>query len=216
MCCVRTQQLRSRAIAEIVGRQIGKQRHADVRWTGARRDHQVRILLDVVRWQPIVFRRNELFEVPPRLARKLFEKLLLILGEPQRRLAELADSATRRPAAKQSTRRSRAPHRAVPRDGRTRVTTRRRGGQRGSESHRAERVRQASVAASFRIAGRLPFEQPPLGPSDAHQRAHNRIAADVCLVRQKDERQQALWASGRPKDCSVARKCMRSGKSTGL
>ena len=26
----------------------------------------------------------------------------------------------------------------------------------------------------------------------------------------------ALWASGRPNDCRVTRKCMPSGKSTGL
>ena len=98
--CVRVSKLCRGAIAEIVGRQIGQQRHADVRRTGARRDDQVGILLDVVRRQPVVFGRDELLEVPPRLPRQLFEKLLLILGEPQRRLGEAAGSATRRPAAK--------------------------------------------------------------------------------------------------------------------
>ena len=41
------------------------------------------LLLNVVRRQPIVFRRDELFEVAPRLARQLFQEVMLSLGELQ-------------------------------------------------------------------------------------------------------------------------------------
>ena len=81
------EKLRGRAVTEIVGRQIGEQRHADVRRTGARRDHQIRILLDVVRRQPMVFRRDELLEIPPRLSRQFFEKAMLMLRQSRRGLA---------------------------------------------------------------------------------------------------------------------------------
>ena len=55
---------------EVVRSQRGEQAHADVRRRRAVRDRR-RLLLDIVRRQPVVLRTCERLEVAPRLARDL-------------------------------------------------------------------------------------------------------------------------------------------------
>ncbi|MNB96792.1 hypothetical protein D3C81_405540 [compost metagenome] len=57
-------------IAEIPRRQIGQQGQADVGWRGAPRHHQRRMLLDVVRWQPMILLAHPGLEEGPGTPRQ--------------------------------------------------------------------------------------------------------------------------------------------------
>ena len=58
-----------RNIAKIVGGQIGKQCQPHVGWRGAVRNHIKRLLLIIVRRQPMIFWTDEGFEKRPGLSR---------------------------------------------------------------------------------------------------------------------------------------------------
>ena len=70
-------------VAEVVRGQIREQRQSHVGRRGAMRDRGDRMLLIVVRRQPVVFRADEGFEERPGLARNLPEKKDLIGRQPR-------------------------------------------------------------------------------------------------------------------------------------
>ena len=194
------QQLSDGTIAEIPGCQIGQDRHADVGRTRSRRDDQIRIQLDVVRRQPVIFRRDTLLKITPCPSRQHAKKVILVFGEPQRTL----DTRLAEPPGNQRSRRPEEDHgscdeqhltSAHGKQGECHRCQARRG------PHRPECAGHAGVTASLRITCCPPFQQPALCPSHADPRPHHCVDGDAGLVRQVDEHEHSAgqWLAQRSK-----------------
>ena len=78
--CVRRAQneLSGRKIPKVMRRQVGEQRQPHIGRRRATRDRDRRLLLHVVRWQPVVVRTHIHFEIRPRAACKLAQEMHLL------------------------------------------------------------------------------------------------------------------------------------------
>ncbi len=89
-------------VAEVIGRKVGEQRHSDVGWRSALRGALDRVLLMIVRRQPILIGSDESIEEAPRPARECTQE--------QRFVAfELGDGLFRRPVQPLNEQRQRQP-----------------------------------------------------------------------------------------------------------
>ena len=82
--CIRRalDELSGRNVAEVVRGQIREQRKPHVGRGRAMRNHGNRMLLIVIRWQPVIFRTDEGLEERPGLARNLLQKNDLVGRQP--------------------------------------------------------------------------------------------------------------------------------------
>ena len=97
------EQSRRGNIAQIVGGQVGQQAHADIRRAGAVSDHPMRMLLQVVRGQPVMFRADHRVKVVPGLPGPAAEIAHLPLRQPNWPARAAAAKSTMPPMAPPTT-----------------------------------------------------------------------------------------------------------------
>ncbi|MNV22380.1 hypothetical protein D3C71_1133500 [compost metagenome] len=185
-------------IAEVVGRQIGQQRQADIGGRRAPCHYQRWMLTDVVRWQPVILGAHIGFKERPGATRQPAQKYQLGCGQvgiARRRRASQPRHDRRRGQPQQKKRR-RYPQRC-------RLHAR----QQCSDHDRRQCCRphavqlglHAGAQAALHFAGRVPLQQVPAREQQPPQRARDRGQAEERLVRQArqiDRRAQQLAQGG--------------------
>ena len=181
--------------AKIVGGHGGQQIEPEVRRRRAVRHHRVRLFLEVVGRQGVVFGADERREEPPGPAGDQPEGSRIPGRErrrPRRRRRHADPSSHRgRPRPEhEHGQRGRPGLGSPPRDSGCRG-----GGERDPTAHSPVETEEVKAEAGLRLRRRHPLQQPAMRHVHTDERPHDRIAHQPRLVRQHRDRERRLRRS---------------------
>ena len=170
-------------VSEVQRGEVGQQRQSDIGGRSASRHHQGRVLLDIVRRQPVVLGADPGLEEGPGATRQPAQ-------EGELRTRELSELLPRRPAHPGHQRRRCEPQRQD-----RRGNPQRHGiepdqqcgdseGERRREPHAAQLRAEAAAQAALHFAGRIPLQQVAAAHRHAPQRAGDGAQAEGRFVGQ--------------------------------
>ncbi len=181
---------------QIVRRERREQGHPDIRRRRTVGHHAGRLLLDVVRREPVHGVVHRRLEILPGGPRHLPEVLAV---------AQIQDDRARKrgPAQPERDERRDEPEKKERKRGRDGGRARRQGGGQERQGHRGARPHSVGKGAQALADGQsgrsgrgggggLPFEQHPLREDQPHQREPDRVSHLVGVVRQQGELEQHL------------------------
>jgi hypothetical protein len=179
-----------RHIAEVAGREHRQKLQADVRRRGTVRDPFAPVFLHVVRYQPVVRRRDEVVEVPPRPPRdeperEPFAGFRRGVPAPCRHASRVGDQRRYEPQREHG-------HRA--REARGGFDGDENSG-RGSRERRRQEPERNQLAEPDGVRSAVsgdPLQETPLREQDANQRPPDGIEHRSALMQQERGRQEGL------------------------
>ena len=176
-------------VTQIVGAQVGQQRHADVGRRGPAGDGQCRILLDIVGGQPIVLWTNEVGEIAPGSPGRGAQEGPLGGGQIGRRRQQRpadppADQGRTQP--QQQNRRSKQPFSGWAQRGQGYPQQHR---QHRADPHLQGKIGRGAARIAAGIGRQLPEQQAAAREQHPHPRTQDRIQGNQRIVGQQDQGQ---------------------------